>query len=98
MDYVANTHQFCITHKINALASEQNVYQTGLNQSFFLQCCSLYFITAEALQKISKIKNWQREQMPRKWRENGGEEDQNCNGDWIKSDRERVGEERGKKR
>ena len=31
--------------------------------------------------------------MPRKWRGNGGEEDRNCDGDCIKSDIERVGEE-----
>ena len=33
--------------------------------------------------------NWQREQMPRKWKGNGDEEDRDC----IKSDLERVGEE-----
>ena len=32
--------------------------------------------------------------MPRKWRGNGGEEDRNCDGHCIKSDLERVGEER----
>ena len=26
------------------------------------------------------MNNWQREQMPRKWREKGGEEDQECDG------------------
>ena len=31
--------------------------------------------------------------MPRKWSGNGGEEDRNCEGDCIKSDLERVGEE-----
>ena len=39
------------------------------------------------------MKNWQREQMPRKWRGNGGEEDRNYDGDCIESDLERVGEE-----
>ena len=28
-----------------------------------------------------QVKNLQREQMLRKWRGNGGEEDRNCNGD-----------------
>ena len=37
------------------------------------------------------MKNWQREQIPRKWRGNGGEEDRNCDGDCIESDLERVG-------
>ena len=27
-----------------------------------------------------EMKHWQREQIPRKWREKGGEEDRNC--DW----------------
>ena len=31
--------------------------------------------------------------MPRKWKGNAGEEDRNCDGDCIKSDPERVGEE-----
>ena len=32
-----------------------------------------------------EMKNWQREQMPRKWRGNGGqEEDRNCDGYCIK--------------
>ena len=39
------------------------------------------------------IKNWQREQMPRKCRRNGGEEDRNCDGNCIESHLERVGEE-----
>ena len=34
-----------------------------------------------------------KEQMPRKWRGNGGEEDKNCDGDCIEGDLERVGEE-----
>ena len=45
-----------------------------------------------------QMKNWQREQIPRKWRGNGGEEDQHCNGDCIKIDLERVGEEWGNDR
>ena len=40
-----------------------------------------------------EMKNWQREQVPRKWRENGGEEDQNRDGNCVKSDLERVEEE-----
>ena len=40
--------------------------------------------------KWQKAENWQREQMPRKWRGNGGEEDRNCDGDCIKNDIERV--------
>ena len=32
-----------------------------------------------------EMKNWQRGQVPRKWRENGGDEERNC--DCIKSDR-----------
>ena len=32
------------------------------------------------------MKNWQREQMPRKWRGNGGEKEQIYDGDCIKSD------------
>ena len=28
-----------------------------------------------------EMKNRQREQMPRKWRRNGGEEDRNCDGE-----------------
>ena len=43
-----------------------------------------------------QMKNRQREQMPRKWTENGGEEDRNCEGDCIKSNLERVGEELNK--
>ena len=39
-----------------------------------------------------EMKNWQREQMPREWRGNGDEEDRNCDGDYIKNDLERVGE------
>ena len=39
-----------------------------------------------------QMKNWQREQMPRKYRGNAGEEDRNCE-DCIESDLERVGEE-----
>ena len=39
------------------------------------------------------MKNWQREQNPIKWRVNGGKEDRHCDGDCIKSDLERVGEE-----
>ena len=27
-----------------------------------------------------EMKNWQREEMPREWRGNGGEEDRNCDG------------------
>ena len=27
-----------------------------------------------------EMTNWQREQMPRKWREKGGEEDRKCDG------------------
>ena len=38
----------------------------------------------------------QREQMPRKWRGNGDEEDRNCDGDCIKSHIERVEREWGK--
>ena len=41
------------------------------------------------------MKNWQREQMSRKWKGNGGEEDQNCDGDCIKNDLGRVGEKWG---
>ena len=43
-----------------------------------------------------KMTNWQREQVPRKWKENGGDEERNCDGDSLKSDLERVGEEWGK--
>ena len=42
---------------------------------------------------VRQMKNWLREQMPRKWRGNGGEEDKNCDGDCIESDLERVGDE-----
>ena len=35
------------------------------------------------------MKNWQREQLPRRWRRKGGEDD----GGGIKRDFERVGEE-----
>ena len=38
-----------------------------------------------------EMKNWQREQMPRMCRGNGGEEeDRNCDGHCIKNDLERV--------
>ena len=30
--------------------------------------------------KKLEMKNWQREQIPRKWRGNGGEKDRNCDG------------------
>ena len=40
-----------------------------------------------------QMKKWQREQMPRKWRGNGCEEDRNCDWDCIESDPERLGEE-----
>ena len=40
-----------------------------------------------------EMKNWQREQMPRKWKGNEGEEDQNGDVDCINSDLERVGDE-----
>ena len=40
-----------------------------------------------------QMKNWQRDQMSRKWMGIGSEEDQNCDGDCIESDIERVGEE-----
>ena len=43
--------------------------------------------------KNRKMKHWQRQQMPRKWRGNGGEEDRSCDGDYIKSNLERVGKE-----
>ena len=46
--------------------------------------------------KTLEMKNSQREQMPIKWKRNGGDKDQNCDGDCIKSDLEREGEERGK--
>ena len=36
--------------------------------------------------------NWQRDQMPRKWRENGSEEDRNCDGVLIKRYLETVEE------
>ena len=42
---------------------------------------------------VRQMKNWLREQMPRKWRGNGSEEDKNCDGDCIESDLERVGDE-----
>ena len=35
-------------------------------------------------QMVDKKTNWHREQMTRKWRGNGGEEDRNCDGDCIK--------------
>ena len=43
------------------------------------------------------MKNWQRDQIPRKWREKGGEEDRECDGreDCVKRDLERVGREWG---
>ena len=37
--------------------------------------------------------NWQSEQMPGKWRGNGGEEHRNCNGDCIESNIARVEKE-----
>ena len=43
--------------------------------------------------KAFEKKNWQREQMPRKWRERGSEEDRNCDGDCTKRDLERVEKE-----
>ena len=39
------------------------------------------------------MKNWQRDQMSRKWSVKGGEEDRNCDGDSIKVDLDRMGEE-----
>ena len=39
-----------------------------------------------------EMKNWQREQIYRKWRGNGGEEDRNCDGVCIKHDLE-MGDE-----
>ena len=44
------------------------------------------------VEKKWHMKNWQREQMPRKWRGNRGEEDRNCDEGCIKHDLERVGE------
>ena len=37
--------------------------------------------------------NWQRDQMPRKWMGNGGEEDRNCGGGCIKSGIDIMGED-----
>ena len=48
------------------------------------------------IEKKWEMKNWQREQMPRKWRGNGGDKDQNCDGGCLKRELERVGEEWGK--
>ena len=42
------------------------------------------------MHKEWEMKNWQREQMPRKWRGKGSEEDRHCDGDYIKSDLERM--------
>ena len=39
------------------------------------------------------MKNWQREQLSRKWRGNGDEEDQNCERNRIRRDLERLGDE-----
>ena len=45
------------------------------------------------LWKEREMKNWQREQMPRKWREKGGEEDRKCDGRTALREIGRVGEE-----
>ena len=42
------------------------------------------------------MKIWQREQMPRKWRGNRGEEDPNCVGVCIKRDLKKSGRRMGK--
>ena len=39
------------------------------------------------------MKNWQRDQMSRKWSGKGAEEERNCDGDSIKGDLDRMGEE-----
>ena len=46
-----------------------------------------------SFRKKWQMKIWQREQMPRKRRGYGGEEDRNCDGDCIENDLERMGKE-----
>ena len=45
-----------------------------------------------SFRKKWQMKIWQREQMPRKWRGYGGEEDRNCDGGCIETLVKRVGE------
>ena len=67
--------------------------EVGVKENVKKKLATNSFDHVLVIRKRWEVKNWQREQMLRKWRGKEGKEDQNCDGGLLNGDLETEGEE-----